>query len=132
MRTGWLGLVLLAFGCGSLTLRPVQTNHALRKAEVSQALGVEPQRIDAALQEDQAACDKLDGQVTGWTAVSVVGGALSGGSGLSTLLTDDATARYAIGGVVIGVAAVTAFSAFWTTHLGQKYARRCAVNLGGR
>lgn len=128
----WLLLLWWLTGCAALSLRPVQRDHALRKAEVSQKLGVDAPIIDGALAADQAECDALDGKVTGWTATSVVLGAISGGGGLTTVLTDDTTARYVVGGVGIGVAVLTALSAYLATSYSQKYARRCAVNLGGR
>ncbi len=118
--------------CGCLSLRPVQRDHALRKAEVSVRLGVDSPAIDGALAADQAECDALDGKVAGWTAVTVVGGVLGGGGGLTTVLTDDPTARYVVGGLGIAVAAVTALGAYMATATSARYTRRCAVNMGGR
>lgn len=128
--TATLWAFMLA-GCGTLTLRPVQTNHALRKAEVSQKLGVPEETVNAAVAADQAECDALDNKVTGFTATTVVLSILSGGSGVTSIFTDQ-TPRYATGGVAVGLAASSALFTYLSTQFAQRYSRRCAVNMGGR
>lgn len=126
-----VGAVLLASGCSSLTLRPVNANHWMRKTEVMARLGVDETALNQLLPAEQAACDKLDGQVTGWTATALVVGVLSGGSGVTSIFTDS-TPRYVVGGVGVGLAATAALAAYMSTTLAQNYARKCTVNTGGR
>jgi len=118
-------------GCGTLSLRPVQPDHALRKAEVTQKLGVDAPTLDTALAADSAHCNALDNTVTGLTATSIGLGVLSGGSGLTALLTD-AVPQKATGGVTLGLAVLTSTFAYLTTSFSQKYTRQCAVNVGGK
>ncbi len=128
-----IAIVLAAIlsGCSALSLRPVERNHALRKAEVTQKLGVDEETVNAAVAADQAECDALDNKVTGFTATTVVLAILSGGSGLTSVFTDN-TPRYAIGGVGVGLAAGSGLFTYLSTQFAQRYSRRCAVNLGGR
>ncbi len=118
-------------GCGTLSLRPVQPDHALRKAEIVQKLGVDAPTLDTALVLDQKQCDSLDNTVTGLTASSIALGVLTGGSGLTALLTD-AVPPKATGGVTLGLAVLTSTFAYLTTAFSQTYTRKCAVNLGGK
>src|SRR6185369_13816949 len=91
--------LLLLSGCAALSLRPVQRDHALRKAEITARLGVDSLAIDATLAADREECDALDNKVTAWTGVSIAGGILAGGGGVTTLLTEDGVARAVVGGV---------------------------------
>lgn len=122
---------LFTTGCASLSLRPVQPNHALRKAEVAQKLGVDQATIEAAVTADAATCNRIDNTVTGFTATTVVLGVLSGSSGIASIFTDQ-TPRYVTGGIGVGLAASTALFTYLSTQFAQRYARQCAVNLGGR
>lgn len=131
MRFVVLASLLFLVGCGTLSLRPKNPDHFARRAEVAQKLGVDPLVVDAALAADKAACDKLDNTVTGFTATTVVLGVLSGGSGLTSIFTDN-TSRYVTGGIGVGLAASTALFTYLATTFSQKYARNCAVNLGGK
>jgi hypothetical protein len=123
----WLFLT----GCGSLTLRPVNPDHAARKLEVTGKLGIDEVNLDQVIKEDKAACDALDNKVIGFTATAVTLGVLGGGSGLTSIFTEN-TPRYAIGGVGVGLAALTALFSYLSTQFASKYARQCAVNVGGR
>lgn len=125
-----VALALLA-GCSSISLRPVNPDHHARKMELTQRLGVGEELLNATLAADQAECDKLDNEVTGFTAATVVIGVLGGGSGLTSVFTDS-TPRYATAGTSVGLAAFSALFAYLSTSFAQKYARRCAVNAGGR
>jgi hypothetical protein len=131
MRAVFATLAFVA-GCSTITLRPVQRDHAIRKAEVSSKLGVDEPTLNATLAADQAECDALDASVTKWTVLSLVAGGLAGGSGLTTIITDNQITRYVIGGVGIGVAVLTPVFAFMSASYSQKYARRCAINTGGK
>lgn len=124
-----LTLVLLS-GC-SVSLRPVQRNHALRIAEVTERLGVDQPTLNAALANTQTQCDSLDAKVTAWTATTVVAGVLGGGSGVTSIFTES-TPRYVVGGVGVGLAAISALSAYLSVHYSQAYARLCTVNTGGQ
>lgn len=130
MRTA-LVLFFALSGCGSLTLRPVNPDHHARKVEVSERLGIEEPKLDQTLLAEQAECDSLDNKVLGWTATVVVAGVLSGGSGVTSLFTEQVP-RYVVGGVGVVLAAVSALSAYLSTQFAQRYARRCTVNTGGR
>lgn len=126
-----IAVALALSGCAGFSLRPVQRNHALRLAEVRERLGTDDARLAAMLASTQAECDALDAKVTGWTATTVVAGVLGGGSGVTSIFTES-TSRYVVGGVGVGLAAVSALSAYLSVHYAQGYARRCAVNTGGQ
>jgi hypothetical protein len=126
----FLSFFLLA-SC-SISLRPVQKDHALRRVEIIQKLDVDPVRLDSTLAADKTECDALDGKVTAWTGVSIASGVLAGGGGLTSILTDDSVARYVVGGVGLAVAVVTAVSSYLSTSYASKYSRTCAVNMGGK
>lgn len=130
MRAVAVALLLLA-GCGGLSLRPVNPNHVQRKAEVTGRLGIDEPNLNQVLQADQVECDRLDNRVLGWTATSIVLGVAGGGSGVTAMFTES-TPRYVTGGIGVGMAALTALSAYMSTQYAQRYARRCTVNLGGK
>ncbi len=117
-------------GCGGITLRPVQRDHAIRLAQVRALLATDDAHLSVAVSNTKEECDDLDGKVTAWTATGAGLGVLAGGSGLTALFTDS-TPRYVTGGVGAGLAAFTAVATFLSTHYAQNYARRCAVNTGG-
>lgn len=124
------GLLSLLPGCGTLTLRPVQHDHALRMAEVRTKLETDDARLAVMLAYTQAQCDSLDSTVTGVTAGSLGVGALAGASGLSSIFTTN-TPRLAITitGVVLAVA--TPVMGYVSTNLAQRFTRKCTVNTGG-
>jgi hypothetical protein len=124
----WLGCMLA--GCGSLTLRPVQRDHALRMAQVKEMLGTDDAHLSVMVVNSQAECDALDTKVTAFTASSVVAGVLGGGSGVTSIFTES-TPRYVVGGVGVGLSALTALTAYLTVRYSQLFARRCTVNTGG-
>lgn len=123
--------ILLLSGCGSLTLRPVNPDHHARKVEVSARLGVSEPKLDQTLQAEQVECDTLDNKVLGWTSVTILGGVLSGGSGVTSMFTAD-TPRYVVGGIGVALAAISALSAYLSTQYASRYAHRCTVDTGGR
>lgn len=125
-----LALCFLLSGCGTLTLRPMQRNHDERMAEVRARLNTDDAHLSVMLASTQEECDSLDARATGWTASSVVVGVLGGGSGAASLFTDS-TPRYVVGGVGVGLSAVSALSAYMSVHTAQQYARKCSVNTGG-
>jgi hypothetical protein len=118
-------------GCGTLTLRPVQTNHALRMSEMTYKLEVPRETLNATIENTQAQCDVLDSRVMGWTGTSIASGILGGGSGLASVFTET-TPRYVVGGIGVGLATLAGISAYLSTAYAQKFARRCTVNVGGR
>jgi hypothetical protein len=124
----WLSFALA--GCGSLSLRPVQQDHVVRMAQVKEMLATDDAHLSVSLASSQVECDAIDARVTAFTASSIVVGVLGGGSGVSSLFTE-ATPRYVVGGVGVGLAAMSALTAYLTVHYAQLYARRCAVNTGG-
>lgn len=126
-----LTLLAALSGCGSLRLRPVNPDHKARKAEVTQMLTTDENTLNAALKAEQAECDSLDNKVLGWTATTIVAGVLGGGGGVTSILTND-TPRYVVGGLGVGLAAVSALSAYLSTQYSSRYSHRCTVNTGGR
>ena len=123
--------LLVCTGCGTFSLRPVQRDHAKRIAEVKERLGVDDAHLGGMLATEQAECDALDNKATGWVATTIVAGVLGGGSGLTSVFTND-TPRYVVTGTGIALAAVSALSAYMGSHYAQRYSRECAVNVGGR
>ena len=87
-----------------------------------------PRRVGAPPASDPANCAALDRNVLGWTGVSIASGILSGGGGLTSLLTDDNVARYAVGGVGLGLAVVVGVSSYLSTSYSQRYVQECTVN----
>lgn len=130
MRTLVL-LAALAAACSTVRLRPDNPDHAARKLEVTQRLNTDAQSLDAVLKAQQDECDSLDGKVLGWTATAVVAGVLGGGGGVTSLFTES-TPRYAVGGVGVGLAAVTALASYLSTQYSARYSHRCTVNTGGK
>ena len=69
-------------------------------------------------------CVALDNKNLGWMATSVVAGVLGGGSGVTSLLTDN-TPRYVVSSVGIGLSALAALSSFLSTQYAARYTRQC-------
>jgi hypothetical protein len=121
---------LLLAGCGHFSLRPVQRDHAIRVAEVKERLGTDDAHLSVMIANTQDQCDSLDAKVTGFTATSIVVGVLGGGSGVTSIFTES-TPRYVVGGVGVGLAAMSALTAYLTVHYSQEYAHKCTANVGG-
>lgn len=124
-------LALLLSGCNTITLRPRQRDHVQRLLEVQGRLGVDSLRLNSMLADTQEQCNALDTKVTALTATSISLGIAGGGSGVATLFAPT-TSRYITGGISLGVAMVTAGTSYASTHEAQRYARECAVNVGGQ
>jgi Zn-dependent alcohol dehydrogenase len=124
-------VLLLLTGCGTLRLRPVNLDHRARKLEVTQTLSTDEERLNTALKAEQSECDSLDNKVMGWTATTIVAGVLGGAGGVTSLLTDN-TPRTVTGSVGVGLAAISALSAYLSTQYAQRYSHRCTVNTGGK
>lgn len=72
-------------------------------------------------------CLSLDSKVTGWTATSIVVGALSGSSGLTVAALPDETPKWVMGSISLALSGVAALSAFMSTHYAAQYAKACTV-----
>lgn len=117
-------------GCGAITLRPVQRDHALRMAQVRQVLATDDVHLNAALTDTQAQCDALDTEVTVLTSLTTGAGILAGASGVSAIFTSS-TPRLAVSITGAILAVIGGAMPPFTASASQRFTRRCTVNTGG-
>lgn len=111
-------LLLSIPGCSALYLLP-----PARQLHPAQAAAVAPML-------SSAACAALSREVTAWTATTVVASVLGGGSGVSAIFTAQ-TPRIAIASTGVGLATLSALSAYLSARFAANYAQGCTVNVGG-
>lgn len=77
-------------------------------------------------------CSKIDRNVIGWTATSVVLGVLGGSSGGLAASFSESTPRYITGSISAVLSVVGALGGFLGSVYSKQYATRCTTNTGGK